>query len=97
MVLGAVGVALGFPLADPIVITIIGIVWQSAGAVLTHMLDGVEPGTIGEIAHAAEHMEGIDKVTDVRARWLGHRLDDLTTHLELPKLMLSSTQQLLWR
>ena len=47
--LGAFGVWLGFPLADPIVgllitLAILGIVWQSAKAVFTRMLDGVEPG-----------------------------------------------------
>ena len=48
VVLGAFGVWMGYPLADPIIgliITgsILGIVWQSARAVLTRMLDGVEP------------------------------------------------------
>ena len=79
VVVGAIGVWLGFPLADPIVgliitIAIFGIVWQSARSVLTRMLDGVEPGTVGEIAHAAEHVAGIVKVLDVKARWLGHQL-----------------------
>jgi cation diffusion facilitator family transporter len=79
VVAGAIGVWFGFPLADPIVgliitIAIFGIVWQSARSVLTRMLDGVEPGTVGEIAHAAEHVSGIEKVLDVKARWLGHHL-----------------------
>ena len=79
VVAGALGVWLGFPLADPIVgllitIAIFGIVWQSAKAVLTRMLDGVEPAMVGEIRHAAEHVSGIKKVLDVKARWLGHRL-----------------------
>ncbi|MBN9304934.1 MAG: cobalt transporter [Devosia sp. 67-54] len=79
VVLGAIGVALGFPLADPIIgliitVAIFGIVWQSARAVLTRMLDGVEPGTVDEIVHAAEHVKGIRKVTEAQARWLGHRL-----------------------
>jgi cation diffusion facilitator family transporter len=79
VVAGAIGVWLGFPLADPIVgliitIAIFGIVWQSARSVLTRMLDGVEPGTVGEIQHAAEHVAGIRRVLDVKARWLGHKL-----------------------
>jgi len=79
VVAGAIGVWLGFPLADPIVgliitIAIFGIVWQSARSVLTRMLDGVEPGTVGEIQHAAEHVVGIRRVLDVKARWLGHQL-----------------------
>ena len=79
VVLGALGVWLGFPLADPIVgllitFAIFGIVRQSARTVLTRMLDGVEPGIIQEIRHAAEHVPGIGGVIDAKARWLGHRL-----------------------
>jgi cation diffusion facilitator family transporter len=79
VVAGAIGVWLGFPLADPIIgllitIAIFGIVWQSAKAVLTRMLDGVDPAMVGEVRHAAEHISGVKKVLDVKARWLGHRL-----------------------
>ena len=76
---GAVGVWMGYPLADPIVgalitIAIAQIVWQSARAVFTRALDGVDPKIIDELRHAATHVRGVEKVTDVRARWLGHRL-----------------------
>ncbi|RUY21175.1 cation transporter [Mesorhizobium sp. M7A.F.Ca.US.001.04.2.1] len=79
VVLGAIGVWLGFPLADPIIgllitIAIFAIVWQSSKAVLTRMLDGVEPGIVEEISHAAEHVRGIERVAQVQARWIGHRL-----------------------
>ncbi|TBF34482.1 cation transporter [Rhizobium leguminosarum] len=79
VVLGAVGVWFGFPLADPIIgllitIAIFGIVWQSARAIITRSLDGVEPDITDEIRHAAEHVEGIGGLTDVKARWIGHRL-----------------------
>ncbi|MHC8299259.1 cation diffusion facilitator family transporter [Pseudomonas sp. ZS1P83] len=79
VVLGAVGVWAGFPLADPIIgllitIAILGIVWQSSKAVLTRMLDGVEPGVIEEIRHAAEHVPGVKRIINTRARWIGHRL-----------------------
>src|SRR5829696_5246515 len=58
--------------ADPV--AIFGIVWQSARAVLTRMLDGVEPGVLAEIRHAAEHVPGLKQIHDVTARWRGHRL-----------------------
>jgi cation diffusion facilitator family transporter len=79
VVLGAFGVWLGYTLADPIIgliitAVILGIVWQSAKAVLTRMLDGVERPTIGELRHAAQHARGVLGVESVRARWLGHRL-----------------------
>ncbi|WP_395015007.1 cation diffusion facilitator family transporter [Dongia sp.] len=79
VVLGAAGVWLGFPLADPIVgllitLTIFGIVWQSAKAVIKRSLDGIQPEVTAEIRHAAEHVAGVRGVTDVKARWLGHKL-----------------------
>ena len=78
VVLGALVVWAGFPLADPIIgllitITILGIVWQSAKSVLVRALDGVEPAIVDEIQHAAEHVKGI-KIVSAKARWLGHRL-----------------------
>jgi cation diffusion facilitator family transporter len=79
VVLGALGVWLGFPLADPIIgllitLAIFGIVWQSARAVLTRMLDGVDPGIVQAIRHAAEHVRGVKALGEIQARWLGHRL-----------------------
>src|SRR5215203_2197982 len=76
---GAVGVWLGYPLADPIVglliaAAILVIVWQSGKAVFTRLLDGVEPEAIEEIRHAASDVPGVADVSEVRARWLGHRL-----------------------
>ena len=79
VLLGAVGVWLGYPMADPIVgavitVAIFGIVWQSAKAVFLRVLDGVEPTYIDEIRHTAQQVAAVQEVTDVRARWLGHRL-----------------------
>ena len=85
VVLGAVGVWLGLPLADPVVglvitVAIFGIVWQSAKAVLTRMLDGIEPSIASSIHHTADHVSGIRQVDNVRARWVGHHLH---TELEI--------------
>ncbi|MDA3919564.1 MAG: cation diffusion facilitator family transporter [Salinisphaera sp.] len=79
VVIGAAGVWLGFPLADPLIgllitVAIFGIVWQSARAVFTRLLDGVEPQMVDDIRHAAGHIAGIHSVPDIRARWLGHQL-----------------------
>jgi cation diffusion facilitator family transporter len=79
VLLGATGVWLGFPLADPIVglgisVAIFGIVWQSARAVTIRALDGIEPELIHEIEHAVQHVEGIERIGEIKARWLGHKL-----------------------
>ena len=79
VLLGALGVWMGYPLADPIVgmlitIAIFGIVVQSGKQVFSRMLDGVDPHVIDEIRLAAKQVTEVKEVTDVRARWLGHRL-----------------------
>ncbi|MGB8219756.1 MAG: cation diffusion facilitator family transporter [Methanoregula sp.] len=76
---GAVGVYFGFPLADPIIglgitVAIFWIVWESAKAIVVRLLDGVDPEIPKEIFHVAHHVSGLRKVTDVKVRWLGHRL-----------------------
>jgi len=50
------------------------IVWQSGKTVFARLLDGVDPKVLDEIRHAAGHVEGVEDVAEVRARWLGHRL-----------------------
>lgn len=74
-----IGLWLGFPLADPIVgliitIAILRIVWESSKMVFSRLLDGVDPEVVVEIRHAASHCPSVLDVTNVRARWLGHRL-----------------------
>jgi cation diffusion facilitator family transporter len=76
---GAIAVWLGFPLGDPIVgllisLTILRIVWQSAKDVFSRLLDGVDPEVIDEIQHASEHIPEVLAVSDIRVRWIGHRL-----------------------
>ena len=76
---GALGVKLGYPLADPIVgilITLIigKVVWDSVIAIFSRMLDGVDPALIPQLTDIARRTEGVAEVGEVRARWLGHRL-----------------------
>jgi cation diffusion facilitator family transporter len=79
VLVGVIGVWLGYPLADPVIglvitIAIFGIVIQSGKQIFSRMLDGVDPHVIDEIRHAAAHVPQVKEVTDVRARWIGHRL-----------------------
>lgn len=76
---GAVGVGLGFPLADPIVglfitVVIFRIVWQSGKSIFTRLLDGVDPEVLDDIKRAVSHTPGVKDISEVRVRWLGHRL-----------------------
>src|SRR5918995_2757236 len=62
---GAVGVWLGYPLADPIVglliaAAILVIVWQSGKMVFARLLDGVDPALVDEMRNAATSVEGVE-------------------------------------
>jgi len=79
VLIGAAGVYFGFPLADPVIGLIITgmifwIVWESGKIIFTRLIDGVDPAVTEEIRHTADHVEGVMEITDVKVRWLGHRL-----------------------
>jgi len=79
VLLGAMGVALGFPLADSVIgllitAAIFKIVWDSGKSVFTRLLDGIDPEIVDEIRHTLSHVDRIRDITEVRVRWLGHRL-----------------------
>jgi len=79
VVVGAAGTWAGYPLADPLAGLLIAgailvLLWHSARSVLLRVLDGVESRTLDSVAHSAAHVPRVEEVTDVRARWIGHRL-----------------------
>ncbi len=79
VLVGAIAIRAGYSLADPIVglvisVAIFALVVQSARTIVLRMLDGVETSVLDEITHAARHVGSVEDVTDVRARWIGHRL-----------------------
>ncbi len=83
VLVGAAGVWLGFPLADPLVglfITalILHSVWESGETVFIRLMDGVDPTIITQVTHVAAEVNGVEKINETRVRWLGHRL-----HVEL--------------
>lgn len=79
VLLGVMGVLLGFPIIDPIVgigisIAILFIVKDAATAVWLRLIDGIEPEILAEIKHAPTHVTGVEAVDEVRARWVGHKV-----------------------
>jgi len=76
---GALGVWLGYPLADPIVglvisAAILRIVVETAKSVFSRLLDGVEPEVPDEVRDVASVTDGVREVSEVRVRWLGHKM-----------------------
>ncbi len=80
VVVGAGGVYLGFPLADPIVgllisITIILVLKQATSQVLARLMDAIDPAMVTRVEELALSVEGVQAVDRVRLRWLGHSLE----------------------
>ena len=76
---GAIGVWLGYPLADPIVglvisAAILRIVVETSKSVFSRLLDGVEPEVPDEVRNVAAVTDGVQEVAEVRVRWLGHKM-----------------------
>jgi cation diffusion facilitator family transporter len=76
---GLVGVKLGLSKADPIAgivitIVILTIVYSTSRSVLQRLLDAVDPRIVPSIIATANTIPGVEAVTDVRARWVGHLL-----------------------
>ncbi len=92
VLLGALGVWLGFPLADPIVgllitFAILFIVRDTARVMWQRLMDAVDPQIAAHIREAALEVPGAEDVHDVRVRWLGHRLQaemHVTVNEDLP-------------
>lgn len=79
VVVGGIGVLLGFPLADPIVGLLISgmIVVLLIGTVRSvgrRLMDGIEPELLDRAEHALEHIPEVTGINQVRLRWIGHRL-----------------------
>jgi len=79
VVLGAIGVLLGFPLADPVVglliaISIMILLWGTAKSVGARLMDAVDPELVERAEDAIEHTPGVASVGVLRLRWVGHRL-----------------------
>jgi cation diffusion facilitator family transporter len=79
VVAGALGVALGWERADPVVglvisAAILAVLAGAARDVGRRLLDGVDPALVEKLATALSDGAGVRGVDQVRLRWLGHRL-----------------------
>ena len=79
VVVGAAGAWIGFPQADPIIglLITVAILWVLKGAaeqVFARLMDAVDPELTDAVERAA-HQPGVEEVSSVRIRWIGHRLE----------------------
>ncbi|WP_421845814.1 cation diffusion facilitator family transporter [Mycobacterium sp.] len=79
VVFSAGGVALGFPLADPIVgllitVAILAVLRSAVRDVFRRLLDAVDPQLVDAAEQVLAAQSGVQMVRSVRMRWIGHRL-----------------------
>jgi len=79
VLLGAGGVALGFPLADPIVgllitVAILAVLRTAARDVFRRLMDGVDPDVVETAESVLAARPAVTTVRSLQMRWIGHRL-----------------------
>ena len=79
VLLGAGGVWLGYPQADPIVgllitVAILFVLKDTVVQIWHRLMDAVDPELLERAEAAARSLDGVQGITAVRARWIGHAI-----------------------
>jgi cation diffusion facilitator family transporter len=79
VVLGAGGVALGLPAADPVIglvitVAILLVLRDAAREVYRRLMDAVEPELLSRAEETLRATPGVREVGELRMRWIGHSL-----------------------
>lgn len=79
VVIGTIGVLLGFPLADPIVGLLISaaifvLLWGTLRSIGRRLMDGIEPELVDRAHSVLKNTSGVLSVEQLQMRWIGHRL-----------------------
>lgn len=79
VVLGALGVLAGFPLADPVVgigitVVILFVLKGAARDIYRRLMDAVDPDLVDSADASIRSTPGVLEVEELRLRWIGHRV-----------------------
>jgi len=79
VVVGGIAVAAGAPRADPIVGLVISasvlvVLFGAARTIYRRLMDSVDPDLVDEVERVVGGVAGVERVDDVRIRWVGHEL-----------------------
>lgn len=79
VVVGALGVLAGFPIADPIVglvitVAILVVLRGAARDIYRRLMDAVDPDLTATAETTLRETPGVQGVEQIRMRWIGHRL-----------------------
>ncbi|MEV0800765.1 cation diffusion facilitator family transporter [Kribbella sp. NPDC050281] len=79
VVIAALGVMAGFPLADPIIgllitVAILVVLKGAATDIYRRLMDAVEPELVEAADRSLRGVAGVREITNLQLRWTGHRL-----------------------
>jgi cation diffusion facilitator family transporter len=79
VLLGAVGVAIGWRDADPVIglvitVAILGVLRSAVRQVGARLMDAVDPVLVDQATAAVSSVTGVRAVRELRIRWIGHTL-----------------------
>jgi len=99
VLVAAAGSALGLPILDPIIGLLIGvaILFITRDATLRiwyRLMDAVDPGVVNQIEHYASEVKGVEQVSKLRVRWVGHELFAEMTLVVRDSLSLAESDQI---
>jgi cation diffusion facilitator family transporter len=94
VLVGVLGVRLGFPLADPLIGFVIGttilvVAWNSGRELWYRLMDATDPEVTRMVEQTAAAVPGVLAVDDIHIRWLGHWQHcelHITVEAQLPTL-----------
>ncbi|MBP2408933.1 cation diffusion facilitator family transporter [Brachybacterium fresconis] len=85
--IGVIGAWFGLPWIDPVIglliaAVVVAVLIASMRTVVERLMDGIDPQLLDQIETAAVTVPGVLAADEIRARWIGHRLDaELRLHL----------------
>jgi cation diffusion facilitator family transporter len=76
---GAIGVALGWGLVDPLVgllimVAVLFVLRNAARDIYRRLMDSVDPELVDDVMRVLASVPGVEEVEAVRIRWVGHEL-----------------------
>jgi len=76
---GAIGVALGYPVADPVVgiiitVAIVAVLYRAVRDIFRRLMDAVDPRLVDTAEACLAARPGVRSVRSIRMRWIGHQL-----------------------
>jgi cation diffusion facilitator family transporter len=99
VVVGAIGVMLGFPLADPIIglliaASILILLWGTVRSIGRRLMDGIDPDLLDRAQMALARTPGVLSVPRLQLRWVGHRLQGAAS-IQVADLPLSAAERII--